>query len=341
MKHKIQRVTVSTAPVDALCTERTHGAGPAEVCFISKASPFPRDGDGARPLRPRGGNDCVATPDDIALDAAVHTLASGTLCEPCAGTGPFLRAWRILEKPCDWFESRLGRDFLLELSDDDFWDYIVTNPPYSELRRFLSRCMARAQNVVFLVLAGSLSSRARQRDIREAGFGVVERCEVPIPAEWPQFGMSLELVWLRRGWSDCTRTTHLYPEQKFSPTERAFRFHEDRNRNLRAKLASTGRGTSLRLLDSSCKFLSLPFMLDDRPFDRSALLEASVLVAHERAKPKKHILIAGLPDCTTILFSDGEAPRRSPNPHSDELHSWTATGAYQLLATLEPRGAAL
>ena len=51
--------------------------------------------------------------------------------------------------------------------------------------------MQVADNIVFLSLVNAWFVKARQDDIREAGFSLVEICGCPYPElPWPQFGMS-------------------------------------------------------------------------------------------------------------------------------------------------------
>jgi hypothetical protein len=151
-----------------------------------------------RSLIPQGGNDRIYTPDQLASDIIAHFKPSGRLLEPCAGGGAFMRVL----PGCDWCEIDEGRDFLQVRGH---WNWIITNPPYSQFRAFLNKSMSVADNVAFLCLHNALFQRARQRDIKSAGFGLVEICECPVPPHpWPQFGMSLGVAWLRLGWKGST-----------------------------------------------------------------------------------------------------------------------------------------
>lgn len=149
-----------------------------------------------RPLAPKGGNDRIYTPDDLAKLIVDHFKPAGRILEPCKGGGAFLRA---LGTGCEWCEIDEGRDFF---DYDGKVDWIVTNPPWSLLRPFLAHSMKLADNIVFLCLVNAFFMRARQRDIHAAGFGIVEILEVPMPAKpWPQTGFSLAATWLSRDWS--------------------------------------------------------------------------------------------------------------------------------------------
>jgi hypothetical protein len=148
-------------------------------------------------LIPLGGDDCVNTPACLAKTIVEHFRPSGRILEPCRGGGTFLRAFPS-HCQCDWCEIQKGRDFL---KVSGHWDWLITNPPYSQFRAFLVKAMEVSDNVVFLALANAFFVRARQADIQSAGFGLVELFEVPIPKPpWPQFGMTLVAAWLRRDW---------------------------------------------------------------------------------------------------------------------------------------------
>lgn len=153
---------------------------------------------------PQGGNDCIYTPDELARDIVKHFMPSGRIVEPAAGEGAFLRA---LPPGTDWFEIEKGRDFL---TAQGHWDWLITNPPYSQFRPFLNKAMEVADNIVFLCLDNAWNMRARRRDFQSAGFGIVEACECPLPPPpWPQFGLCLGATWIRRGWKGSMMPTEL------------------------------------------------------------------------------------------------------------------------------------
>jgi hypothetical protein len=85
-------------------------------------------------------------------------------------------------------KSKRGRDFL---KADGHWDWAVRNPPLSRFREFLRRVVEVADNVVFIALAPAWFVRARQEDMRQARFALVELCALPVPPDWPQLGIEL------------------------------------------------------------------------------------------------------------------------------------------------------
>ena len=162
-----------------------------------------------RQLLPNGGNDRVYTPDALAYDIVVHVGPSGRIMEPAAGGGAFLRAFDRLALAYDWCELDLGRDFF-DCRPSSRYDFVITNPPYSLFTRFLRHSMTVANNVVFLCPIPAWFQRARERAIAEAGFGIVEIVRIPVqPPPFPQFGLSLGVAWLRRGWSGSPQFTRL------------------------------------------------------------------------------------------------------------------------------------
>src|ERR1035437_2234288 len=116
----------------------------------------------ARSLAPHGGNDCVQTPDKLAELIVGHFHPVGRMLEPCAGNGAFLRALKKQGLKPQWREIRLGRDFLVHTPNH--WDWIITNPPWSQFRAFLKQSMIVADNIVFLCLINACFMKARWRD---------------------------------------------------------------------------------------------------------------------------------------------------------------------------------
>ena len=157
-------------------------------------------------MLPRNGDDRIQTPDALARAVVEHFLPSGRIVEPSSGNGALLRA---LPRGADWFEIQNGRDFL---KAEGRWDWAVGNPPFSQFRAFLQKAMQVADNVVFIGLAPAWFVRARQDDIRQARFALVELCALPIPPDWPQFGIELTAGWARRGWQGGIAHTRLHEE---------------------------------------------------------------------------------------------------------------------------------
>jgi hypothetical protein len=161
----------------------------------------------SRPLAPKGGDDRVYTPPELAVAIVDHFKPSGKMLEPCAGKHAFSNAmFKWSECPVDCCEIDVGTDFLK--ADLGKYQWIITNCPWSQTRQFLKRSMELSDNVVFLCLVNAFFMKARQRDMQEAGFGMKEILFVPTPPKpWPQTGFSLGAVHIQREWTgDCKMT---------------------------------------------------------------------------------------------------------------------------------------
>ena len=155
----------------------------------------------ARRLVPPGNAadaDLVYTPRDLARAVvdALRPHLSGTLLDPARGEGAFFDAFPAT-LPRHWCEIGEGRDFFA-------WnarvDWIITNPPFSRFRDFLTHAMAIADNVVFLAPLTHFTTRHRIAAIDRAGFALRRVMLVPTPEGWPASGFQLAAVWLQRGW---------------------------------------------------------------------------------------------------------------------------------------------
>src|SRR5674476_960756 len=67
------------------------------------------------------------------------------MLEPCKGAGNFLKH---LPQSAAWCEIKEGRNFFAWTQKVD---WIITNPPWSQMRRFLQQAMSVADHVVFLI----------------------------------------------------------------------------------------------------------------------------------------------------------------------------------------------
>lgn len=115
------------------------------------------------------------------------------MLEPCRGSGNFHH-----QMPgADWCEISEGVDFF---SYQKPVDWIVTNPPWSQIRPFLQHGMKLAENIVFLMTVNHVWTKARIRDIGNAGFGIKEICLVEMPKDFPQSGFQLGAIHVARGW---------------------------------------------------------------------------------------------------------------------------------------------
>jgi transcriptional regulator with XRE-family HTH domain len=151
--------------------------------------------------------DRVFTPTQLAAQIIEHLPLSGHVLDPCRGGGAFFGQFPDHVVP-HWCEIDNGRDFLT-------WqkpvDWIVTNPPWSKFRSFLTHGMTIADNVVYLAAFTHFTTKARVRDIQSHGFGMRSIIYVPTPKEWPSSGFQMAAVWLQRGYQGPCEMVHRLP----------------------------------------------------------------------------------------------------------------------------------
>ena len=146
-----------------------------------------------QPNRDYVSNDDIQTPVELAECIVKYFNPTGHVLEPCAGDGHFLRYLPSAE----WCEIKQGRDFL---SYQGRVNWIVTNPPWSQIRPFLQHSFKVADNVVFLMTVNHAWTKARLRIARENGFGLRTLLLVDTPKSFPQSGFQLGAVHYERGW---------------------------------------------------------------------------------------------------------------------------------------------
>lgn len=161
-------------------------------------------------LSTSGGNDCIQTPQSLALAVVRHFQPWGTICDPCAGDGNFLFAFDAYNIECaavpprlsriDSMEIKQGTDFL-NLAPDDArrWNWIITNPPWSQLREFNKQAMRRAENIVWIDKMNAFGFTGRLRDLEAAGYAIREYALIDQPPPpWPSMGLQLAAIHLSK-----------------------------------------------------------------------------------------------------------------------------------------------
>ena len=155
-----------------------------------------------QPNRNYKSDDVVMTPTELAEKLVKHFNPQGKGLEPCCGTGNILK---FLDN-ADWCEISEGKDFFEYNSKVD---YIFTNPPFSQIRKFLQHSMELTDNIYFICTINHLWTKARLRDIESAGFGVKEICIFDTPKNFPQTGFQLGMFYIQRGWNGDIRFNKL------------------------------------------------------------------------------------------------------------------------------------
>lgn len=163
----------------------------------------------SQPNRDYQSNDVVMTPRWLAEAIADAVKPSGVILEPCSGDGVFVD---VLSKygTVKTCEASAGDDFF-------FWsqpvDWIVTNPPWSNFRQFLSHALPLATNVVFLATVNHWWTRRRVKDVHQAGFGYRRLILTPWPEEFPASGFQLGAMHLEKGWNGPMAITRIIREK--------------------------------------------------------------------------------------------------------------------------------
>lgn len=147
-------------------------------------------------------NDVVYTPEDISKDIVEFFQPYGSMLEPCKGNGAFLKYM----PDADWCELSEGRDFF---DWNKRVNWIITNPPYSILRKFLEHSCEVADNIVFLVpVAKFFCSYPAIRIIKKYGGLMHVRyygrgCDIGF-----KFGFPVGALQFKRGYKGCVTISY-------------------------------------------------------------------------------------------------------------------------------------
>jgi len=149
----------------------------------------------SQPNRNYKSDDEVMTPEYLAEALVNHFKPSGKILEPCKGTGNFLK---FLPKDTLWCEISEGKNFF---DFNEEVDWIITNPPWSQIRKFLQHSLKISKNICFLFTINHLWTKARIRDIKEAGFGIKEIVIFDTPDNFPPLGFQVGMIHLQAKYS--------------------------------------------------------------------------------------------------------------------------------------------
>lgn len=148
----------------------------------------------SQPNRDYVSNDVIMTPYPLALKIVEYFNIHGSILEPCKGSGNFLKAISDTchESKVDWCEISEGRDFY---HYEKKTDWIITNPPWSQINPFLYQSMRFANDVVFLMTINHAFTKARMKDVQDMGFRIADILLIDEwPKGWPKSGFSLGAV---------------------------------------------------------------------------------------------------------------------------------------------------
>lgn len=140
--------------------------------------------------------DVIYTPEHIAKKIIKLYKPKGTILEPCRGKGAF---YNNFPKDCqkDWCEIQEGRDFY---DYDKKVDWIITNPPFSDFKKFLAKSYEIADNIVFFIpVVKPIATMNRIRKIKEYG-GIVSIHFIDPKEIGFQMGWVLGAVYYKKGY---------------------------------------------------------------------------------------------------------------------------------------------
>lgn len=175
--------------------------------------------------------DWVMTPPSLALSIINHYQPYGKVLDPCRGEGAFYNQFAVYPSvnSTDWCEITEGHDFLIrEFTTDTesvHYDWIVSNPPWSQIRPFTLKAMEVADNIVWLCLVNAFWMKARLRDMDERGFAVKEILLLDTPPHpWPGTGFQLGATHIQKGYKGDVRISRLArePVVEFPPSPELF-----------------------------------------------------------------------------------------------------------------------
>lgn len=150
------------------------------------------------PGRNMPSTDLVMTPPELAAEIIQHFPLQGRVLDPARGLGSFYSQLPTTTENL-WCEVREGVNFF---TWNDPVDWIITNPPWSLMRRWLSHSFKLAPNIVLLSVLTHFCTRARLRDLAAAGYGLREFYCVPQPKrQWPSSGFQLGAMHIERGYT--------------------------------------------------------------------------------------------------------------------------------------------
>lgn len=147
------------------------------------------------------GNDEIYTPEWAANDMILHFKPFGKILEPCKGNGAFTN----LIPDCEWCEIREGKDFF---DYSGHVDWIISNPPYSLIRKFVLHSFEVSDNIVYLIpVWKAYNAIGLQQTLREWGgikeirwYGGGGKLGFPM-------GNGIGAVYWKKGYSGPTYTT--------------------------------------------------------------------------------------------------------------------------------------
>ena len=141
-------------------------------------------------------SDIVLTDERTAIDIIQHFSPTGLVLDPCMGEGAF---YNNFPGEKDWCEITKGRDFLIY---EKHADWIISNPPWSNMVPFLIKGLSICDNLVYYIPTEGIWTKARVNLTQEMGFGLKE-LYFPHPDLY-KWGKTISACYWQRGYEGPT-----------------------------------------------------------------------------------------------------------------------------------------
>lgn len=147
-----------------------------------------------QPNRDYISNDIVQTPPELCKLICEYYKPYGAILEPCSGDGHFVDELKKYSNNIEFGDVLTGQDFLAGYWKHSRFDYIICNFPWSKIRDCMRESYKISERIISLITVNHVFTKARIRDMREAGFHVSNILLLPMPKEFPQSGFQLGAV---------------------------------------------------------------------------------------------------------------------------------------------------
>ena len=143
--------------------------------------------------------DIVYTPPKLAGDMLAFFQPTGICLDPCKGDGAF---YNLFPAGREWCEIEQGRDFYAWTKPVD---WILSNPPFSNLLAWIRHSFTIANDVVYLMPSHRVFASAEFLDDLFAWGGIVHIRRYGTGTQWGfPFGHALAAVHYRKDYTGKT-----------------------------------------------------------------------------------------------------------------------------------------
>lgn len=149
----------------------------------------------------REENDFYPTPERATEELLKRININGVTWECACGDGAISKLLPGEIISTDLIDRGYGEPYVDFLKTIKKVDWIITNPPYSKMRKFIQHSMKVADNIVFLATINHLWLKARLRDIEEDKFGIKEIIIFDTPKNFPQAGFQIGCFYLKKDYN--------------------------------------------------------------------------------------------------------------------------------------------